>query len=338
MKEINIFKFNLRIMLFDNKTILLTGGTGSFGQQFTQVVLENYNIKTLRVFSRGELLQWEMRKKFRDPRIRFLIGDIRDRERLYRAMSGVDIVVHAAALKQIPAIEYNPIEAIKTNVMGTANIVDAAIDNNVERAVLISSDKAVSPINLYGAAKLCAEKLFVQANVYTGAKRTKFSCVRYGNVIASRGSVIPLFLQQREKGVLTITDKRMTRFWITLDQGVKLVTNSIKNMKGGEIFVPKIPSMKIIDLAEAIAPDAKMEVIGVRPGEKLHEILLSSEEASHSKEFENHFVIEPRFSFWRPENYENGNKLLDGFQYSSDNNKQWLNKEQLKEILKNLNL
>jgi len=253
-------------------------------------------------------------------------------------MSGVDIVVHAAALKQIPAIEYNPIEAIKTNVMGTANIVDAAIDNNVERAVLISSDKAVSPINLYGAAKLCAEKLFVQANVYTGAKRTKFSCVRYGNVIASRGSVIPLFLQQREKGVLTITDKRMTRFWITLDQGVKLVTNSIKNMKGGEIFVPKIPSMKIIDLAEAIAPDAKMEVIGVRPGEKLHEILLSSEEASHSKEFENHFVIEPRFSFWRPENYENGNKLLDGFQYSSDNNKQWLNKEQLKEILKNLNL
>jgi len=325
-------------MIFDNKTILLTGGTGSFGQKFAEIILKKHNPKTLRIFSRGELLQWEMTKKFEDSRLRFLIGDVRDKDRLHRAMNGVDIVVHAAALKQVPAIEYNPIEAIKTNVMGTANVVDAAIDNNVEKAVLISSDKAVSPVNLYGATKLCAEKLFVQANFYTGAKKTKFSCVRYGNVIASRGSVIPLFLEQKKQGVLTVTDKRMTRFWITLDQGVQLVVSCINKMRGGEIFIPKIPSMKIMDLAKIIAPDAKVEVIGIRPGEKLHEVLLSKEETTHSKEFENHFIVEPEFSFWKPEGYENGDNLPDNFEYSSDNNNQWLDREQLKEILKNLKL
>jgi len=253
-------------------------------------------------------------------------------------MNGVDIVVHAAALKQIPTAEYNPIEAINTNISGTINVINAAIDNSIEKAMLISTDKAVNPLNLYGATKLCAEKLFIQANSYAAGRKTRFSCVRYGNVVGSRGSVIPLFLGQKEKGLLTVTDKRMTRFWITLEQGIKFVIKGIDEMKGGEIFIPKIPSMKLIDLAVLIAPNAKIKVTGIRPGEKLHEVLLSPEEARHSKEFDKYFVIEPEFPFWDEDNFKEGKLLSDGFGYSSDNNKEWLNEEQMKTILKNLNI
>jgi len=322
----------------NNKTILITGGTGSFGKNFTKFLLKDYQFKKLIIFSRDELKQSQMQQEIADNRLRFFIGDVRDLQRLQRAFSDVDIVVHAAALKQIPAIEYNPIEAIKTNVLGTANVIDAAIDNNVERAILISSDKAVNPVNLYGATKLCAEKLFIQANSYVGEKNTRFSCVRYGNVIGSRGSVIPLFLKQREKGILTLTDERMTRFWITLKQGVQFVADCIEKMRGGEIFVPKIPSMKITDLARIIAPTAEIKITGIRPGEKLHEILLSSEETTHSKEFEKYFVVEPEFSFWQKENYQIGKPLGQDFKYSSDTNKEWFREEQMREILKNLKI
>jgi len=321
-------------MRFNNKTILITGGTGSFGQKFVEIVLKKYKPKTIRIFSRGEFLQWKMAKKFNDLRLRFLIGDVRDKDRVYRAMNGVDIVVHAAALKQIPVAEYNPIEAVKTNILGTVNVIDAAIDNGVGKAIFISTDKAVNPVNFYGATKLCAEKLFIQANSYTGERKTKFSCVRYGNVIGSRGSVVPLFLEQREKGILTITDKKMTRFWITLEQGINFVIGCIGKMKGGEIFIPKIPSMKIIDLAKVINPKAKIKIIGIRPGEKFHEVLLSAEEASHSKEFNRYFVIEPEFPFWKRDNFKNGKPLPDEFRYTSDTNKKWLTKEQMGKILK----
>ena len=325
-------------MSFNNKTILITGGTGSFGQKFVETVLKKCKPKSVRIFSRGEFLQWEMQKKFNNSRLRFLIGDVRDRERVYRAMYGVDIVVHAAALKQIPTAEYNPIEAVKTNILGTVNVIDAAIDNNVEKAMFISTDKAVNPINLYGATKLCAEKLFIQANSYTGGRKTKFSCVRYGNVVGSRGSVIPLFLEQKENGSLSITDKRMIRFWITLEQGINFVINCIEKMKGGEIFIPKIPSMKVIDLAKIIAPEAKVTINGIRPGEKLHETLLSEEEARHSKEFDKYFVIEPEFPFWKKDNLEKGKFLPEGFKYSSDTNKKWLTKERMRKILNNLEI
>ena len=323
-------------MPLNNKTILITGGTGSFGQKFAEIALKRYKPKSIRIFSRGEFLQWEMAKKFNDSRLRFLIGDIRDKDRISRAMNGVDIVVHAAALKQIPAIEYNPIEAINTNILGTANIIDAAIDNNVEKAFFISSDKAVNPTNLYGATKLCAEKLFIQANSYTGERKTKFSCVRYGNVIGSRGSVIPLFLEQKKNGALTVTDKRMTRFWIVLEQGIDFVINCIEKMEGQEIFIPKIPSMKIIDLAQIIAPESKIKIIGIRPGEKLHEILLSPEEAKHSKEFDKYFIIEPEFLFQKKNNFKEGKLLQDNFEYSSDTNKEWLSEEQMRKILKKM--
>ena len=333
-------------MNLNDKTILLTGGTGSFGQKFTEIVLKKHRPKSIRIFSRGEFLQWQMAKKFNDPRLRFLIGDVREKDRVYRAMNGVDVVVHAAALKQIPAIEYNPLEAIQTNIMGTANMVDAAIDNNVAKAMLISSDKAVSPVNLYGATKLCAEKLFIQGNSYASRAKTKFACVRYGNVMGSRRSVIPLFLEQKKKGVLTITDKRMTRFWITLDQGVNLVIDSIGKMEGGEIYIPKIPSMKIIDLAQAVMPNTRVKITGIRPGEKIHETLLSSEEARRSKEFNKHFVVEPEFPLWKKENRRKRTNLSDGFKYStnlssdfrysSDTNKEWFSKEQIRKILKDL--
>jgi len=321
-------------MNFNNKTILVTGGTGSFGQKFTEILLKKHKPKSIRIFSRGEFLQWEMAKKFNDSRLRFLIGNIRDKDRVYRAMNGVDIVVHAAALKQIPATEYNPIEAININILGTANIIDAAIDNNVEKAFFISSDKAVNPANLYGATKLCAEKLFIQGNSYAGGRKTKFSCVRYGNVVVSRGSVIPLFLEQKKKGVLTVTDKRMTRFWITLEQGVNFVINCIKNMKGGEIFIPKMLSMNIIDLAQAIAPNAEIKITGIRPGEKLHEVLLSQEETRRSKEFDKYFVVEPEFPFWEKDNFKEGKPVPDGFRYSSNTNKERFTKKQIEEVLK----
>ena len=318
----------------DDKVILVTGGTGSFGKKFTRTVLREHSPKATRIFSRGELLQLQMRQLFEDdPRLRFFIGDVRDKGRLSRAMHGVDIVVHAAALKQVPACEYNPIEAIRTNIDGAANVIDAAIDNNVEKVLAISTDKAVHPINLYGATKLVAEKLFTQGNTYAGKSGTRFSVVRYGNVVGSRGSVIPLFLKQRENGKITITDERMTRFWITLDQGVHFVLDCIDRMHGGEVFVPKIPSMKLIDLADAIAPGAKKEITGIRPGEKINEVLLTEEEACHAREFEDHFVIEPEYPFWDSSLLNGGKTLPEGFQYTSDNNQHWLTGVELREMI-----
>jgi UDP-N-acetylglucosamine 4,6-dehydratase (inverting) len=319
---------------FDNKTILITGGTGSFGRTFLATLLREDNPQSVRIYSRGEFLQYETEKLFPDERIRFFIGDVRDKERLSRAMNGVDIVVHAAALKQVPACEYNPIEAVKTNINGSINIINTAIDNNVDRVIALSTDKAVHPVNLYGSTKMVAEKLFVQGNSYTGGGRqTKFSCVRYGNVVGSRGSVVPLFLEQRKTGRLTITDDRMTRFWLTLEEGVAFVRNCLPIMSGGEIFVPKIPSMKVSDLAHAMAPDAKIDVIGIRPGEKIHEILLTEDEARHTKEYDTYFVIEPELKFWNKNGGNGGKMLPEGFRYSSDNNNVWLSIEDLKKMI-----
>jgi UDP-N-acetylglucosamine 4,6-dehydratase len=321
-------------MSLSGKVILATGGTGSFGKKFTEIVLREHNPKAVRIFSRDELKQMEMRQQFKeDRRLRFFIGDVRDKDRLYRAMNGVDIVIHAAALKQVPSCEYNPIEAVKTNIDGAANVIDAAIDNEVAKVMAISTDKAVHPVNLYGATKLVAEKLFIQGNAYTGGRKTKFSCVRYGNVVGSRGSVIPVFLEQKKTGKITITDERMTRFWITLEQGVRFVIQCIERMNGGEIFVPKIPSMKVIDLAEVIAPEAEKEIIGIRPGEKIHETLITEEEARHAKEFDDYIVIEPEHPFWDPSNLKDGKPLPDGFRYTSNDNTWWLTPNELKKML-----
>jgi len=266
------------------------------------------------------------------PSLRFFIGDVRDRDRLQRAFHGVDIVIHAAALKQVPACEYNPFEAIQTNVMGAKNIIDAAIDQGVKRVVALSTDKAVNPANLYGATKLCAEKLFVQGNAYAGTSGTRFSCVRYGNVVGSRGSVIPLFEEQRKNGKITITDARMTRFWITLEQGVQLVIKAAERMQGGEVFIPKIPSMNLMDLAEAIAAGCKVETIGIRPGEKLHEVLISEDEARNTVELDDMFVIKPMHSFWEDQAGSKGRTLPEGFRYGSDNNTQWLKGKELQRM------
>jgi len=324
-------------MILSDKTILVTGGTGSFGKKFTEIVLKEHNSKAIRIFSRGELKQQKMREQFNDnKKLRFFIGDVRDKDRLYRAMNNVDIVVHAAALKQVPTCEYNPIEAVRTNIDGAANVIDAAIDNGVEKVMAISTDKAVHPVNLYGATKLVSEKLFVQANAYAGEKKTKFSCVRYGNVIGSRGSIVPLFLEQKKNGRITITDKRMTRFWITLEQGVRFVIDCIGRMRGGEVFVPKIPSMKVTDLADTIAPEAKKEIIGIRPGEKINEILLTQQEARHAKEFDGFFGIEPEYPFWGRDNFKEGRSLPDGFRFTSDSNSLWLTKEKLKKMIEEL--
>ncbi len=320
--------------MFNDKYLLITGGTGSFGQKFTEIILQEHNPKAIRIFSRGEYLQQKMRQKFNDdPRLRFFIGDVRDRERIYRAMNGVDVVVHAAALKQVPTCEYNPIEAVRTNVDGAINVIDAAIDKGVERAIAISTDKAVHPVNLYGATKLVMERLFAQANVYTGRRRSRFSCVRYGNVVGSRGSVIPLFLEQRKNGVITITDDKMTRFWITLEQGVRFVIDCIGRMHGGEIFIPKIPSMRVTDLADVAAPKAERHIIGIRPGEKINEILLTKEESRHTLEFHDYFVIEPEHPYWRKDKLEGGKPLPVGFTYTSDKNSSWLTKNQLTEMV-----
>jgi UDP-N-acetylglucosamine 4,6-dehydratase/5-epimerase len=316
----------------EERTILLTGGTGSFGQKFTEVVLRDHNPRAVRILSRGELLQIQMADRFRDERLRFLIGDVRDRERLYRAMQGVDVVVHAAALKHIPACEYNPIEAVRTNIEGTRNVIDAAIDSEVDRALLISTDKAVHPVNLYGATKMVAEKLVVQSNSYTGGRGTRLACVRYGNVIGSRGSVIPVFLEQRKSGTITLTDSRMTRFWITLDQGVRFVISSIGRMEGGEIFVPKIPSMKLLDLAEAIAPGAERRFTGIRPGEKLHEVLITEDEARQAWDYGDHYVIEPEYPFWSGKRPGGGRQVPPDFRYDSLSNTEWLTREELRSI------
>lgn len=324
--------------IFKDKIVLVTGGTGSFGNEFTEILVKEHKPKTIRIFSRGEKKQSDMEKKFikkgLDDNLRFFIGDVRDKDRLHRAMTGVDIVVHAAALKQVPACEYNPIEAIRTNVEGAINVIDASINNEVGLVMAISTDKAVHPVNLYGATKMAAEKLFIQGNSYSGKSGTRFSCVRYGNVVGSRGSVIPLFLEQKKTGVITITDKKMTRFFITLEEGVRFVIECINRMKGGEIFIPKIPSMKIIDIAEAIAPKAEKKVIGIRPGEKIHEILLTEDEARHSKKFRDYFVIEPEHPFWQEDHLKGGKTLPEGFRYTSVGNKEWLTKEDIRKMIK----
>src|SRR4051812_11078018 len=311
--------------MIDGKTILVTGGTGSFGTKFVETALRRHNPRRVIVFSRDELKQHTMQLALDDPRLTFFIGDVRDRERLGRAFeAGVDIVVHAAAMKQVPACEYNPFEAVQTNVHGAQHIIDAAIDTGVKRILALSTDKAVNPVNLYGATKLVAEKLFVDGNSYAGTNNTRFACVRYGNVVGSRGSVIPLFLEQRKTGTVTVTDERMTRFWITLEQGVRFVIRSIEQMSGGEIFVPKIPSMRITDLVNAIAPGCALRSIGIRPGEKLHEALLSDHEASHSLELEDMYVVQPEFGWWTQDHWAHGTPLQDGFKYTSDTNTSWL--------------
>jgi UDP-N-acetylglucosamine 4,6-dehydratase (inverting) len=316
--------------MLTDKTVLITGGTGSFGKKFTEIVLREHRPRKLIVFSRDELKQYEMQEAGWSvqnyPALRFFIGDVRDKERLLRAFQGVDIVIHAAALKQVPTCEYNPIEAVATNVDGAKNIINAALDMGVGKVLALSTDKAVNPANLYGATKQVAEKLFVQANAYSGLGPTRFACVRYGNVVGSRGSVVPLFLRQRETGRVTITDPRMTRFWITLEQGVRFVLRSIERMHGGEVFVPKIPSTNILDLAEAIAPGCVREIIGIRPGEKLHEVLVSEDEARSALEFDDSFVIQPEHPFWslRDTNHTDGRPCPDGYRYSSDANPQVL--------------
>lgn len=324
-------------MNWTDKVVLVTGGTGSFGKKFIQIMLEEYHPAKLIVFSRDELKQHEMRVSgFDHPSLRYFIGDIRDLPRLTRAMDGVDIVIHAAALKQVPACEYNPMEAIKTNILGSSNVIDAALDTGVKRVMALSTDKAVSPVNLYGATKLAAEKLFVQSNTYTGAKATRFACVRYGNVVGSRGSVIPIFIKQRENGgKLTITDDRMTRFWLTLDQGVRFVIRCTEQMYGGEVFVPKIPSTRIIDLAKVIAPNAELEVVGIRPGEKLHEVLINEDESRSTIELDDMFVVTPMVGPWFVHEWKNkGKPLPTGYRYSSDTNPQWLTVEQVQEIVR----
>lgn len=322
-------------MYLDGKVILLSGGTGSFGKKFIELVLKNYKPKIIRIYSRDELKQSEMMQHYGNiPQLRYFIGDVRDSERLDRAMHGVDIVVHAAALKQVPACEYNPFEAVKTNILGAQNIINSAITNRVKKVMAISTDKAVNPINLYGATKLCAEKIFIQGNSYVGKAPISFSCVRYGNVIGSRGSVILIFKKQKSTGTVTITDKRMTRFWITLEQGVNFVIKCIEIMKGGEVFVPKIPSMKILDLANLITPGCKIKEIGIRPGEKINEVLITEDDARHTREFKDFFIIEPEFHWWSKDNHVGGKELKDGFRYSSDNNPRWLTKKEMEKLLR----
>jgi UDP-N-acetylglucosamine 4,6-dehydratase len=315
----------------DGKTILITGGTGSFGVKLVETLLRDHDPAAVRIFSRDELKQSELQRRFSDEsRLRYLIGDIRDLPRLIRATRGVDVVVHAAALKQVPACEYNPFEAVQTNVIGAENVVSAAIENDVPLTMALSTDKAVNPVNLYGATKLCEEKITVQGNAYATDSPARFSVVRYGNVVGSRGSVIPLFKAQAPTGVLTITDERMTRFWITLEQAVAFVIDCLGKMAGGEIFVPKIPSMSVIDIAEALAPDAERRIIGIRPGEKLHEVLLTEDESRHAVETETAYVIRPEYASWGMEPVREGRPLPDGFRYSSDRNPDWVTVEQLR--------
>jgi UDP-N-acetylglucosamine 4,6-dehydratase (inverting) len=322
------------------KAIIVTGGTGSFGRQFVRTVLTRYpRVRRLVVFSRDELKQFEMSQVFptsRYPQMRYFIGDVRDRERLLRAMEAIDIVVHAAALKQVPVAEYNPFEAIRTNILGAQNVIEAALDRDVERVVALSTDKAAAPINLYGATKLCSDKLFVSANCFKGKRDIKFSVVRYGNVMGSRGSVIPFFLNKQQQGVLPITDERMTRFSITLQEGVDLVLFALEHMWGGEIFVPKIPSYRITDLAEAIAPGCRREIVGIRPGEKLHEEMITETDALNTIEFDNHYVILPSMPLWDVEQFTgafDGRRCPDGFKYSSGSNSRWLSVSDLRRLI-----
>ena len=315
-------------------TILLTGGTGSFGGAFVERVLDEWPDATIRVYSRDELKQSEMRARFGDRQLRYVLGDIRNKTRMARACQGADIIVHAAAMKQVPACEYNPFEAVQTNVLGSQHVVDCAIDSSVTKVVALSTDKAVNPVNLYGATKLCEEKIVVQGNAYASHSDTVLSCVRYGNVVGSRGSVVPLFEQQAGAGLLTLTDERMTRFWITLDQAVDLVLFALDNATGGEVFIPKIPSMKVVDLAEAIAPGVPREVIGSRPGEKLHELLLTADESRHAIEAEDVYVVLPEHPWWTDEpRWLEGKPLDEDFTYSSATNTDWLSVEDLRELV-----
>lgn len=318
--------------MLKNSTILVTGGTGSFGHTFVPMTLARYNPKKVIIFSRDEMKQWEMAKLYQgDSRVRFFIGDVRDKDRLYRALDGVDYVVHAAATKIVPTAEYNPFECIKTNIHGAMNLIDACIDKGVKRVVALSTDKASSPINLYGATKLASDKLFVAGNSYSGSHDTRFAVVRYGNVMGSRGSVIPFFMSIREKGVLPITDDRMTRFMISLEQGVELVWHAFEDLVGGEIYVKKIPSMKVTDLARVVAPECKQEVVGIRPGEKLHEQMIGAEDSYYTYEYHEHFKILPTINNWgiSPERIKDGKKVAEGFVYASDNNKEWMTDSQL---------
>ncbi|PPK51325.1 UDP-N-acetylglucosamine 4,6-dehydratase (inverting) [Marinobacter persicus] len=318
--------------MLQNSTILITGGTGSFGQKFVPMTLAKYNPKKLIVLSRDEMKQWEMAQQYQnDVRMRFFIGDVRDRERLYRALDGVDYVVHAAATKIVPTAEYNPFEAVKTNINGAMNLIDAAIDKGVKKVVALSTDKASSPINLYGATKLASDKLFVAGNSYSAWNKTHFSVVRYGNVMGSRGSILPFFMSIRDKGVLPITDPRMTRFMISLEQGVELVWHAFEDMVGGEIYVKKIPSIKITDLARAVAPEAEQEIVGIRPGEKLHEQMIGAEDSHFTYEYPEHFKILPNINSWGSckNRIKDGKKVPEGFVYSSDNNTDWMTNEQV---------
>ncbi len=324
--------------MLSNSTILITGGTGSFGHTFIPMTLSKFNPKKIIIYSRDEMKQWEMAKLFKgDERVRFFIGDVRDKERLYRALNGVDYVVHAAATKIVPTAEYNPFECIKTNINGAMNLIDACIDQGVKRVVALSTDKASSPANLYGATKLASDKVFVAGNSYAGAEGSRFAVVRYGNVMGSRGSVIPFFLSIAEKGVLPITDKRMTRFMITLEEGVELVWHAFSNMEGGEIYVKKIPSMKVTDVAKSVSPDAKQEIVGIRPGEKLHEQMISPEDSYYTYEYPEYFKILPNINNWSNDKkrIKDGKKVPDGFMYESDSNLEWMSIETLREWIEN---
>jgi len=314
------------------KTILVTGATGSFGTRFTETVLREHDPHSIRLFSRDELKQSELQRRFADEtRLRYLLGDVRDLPRLTRATRGVDVIVLAAALKQVPAAEYNPFEAVQTNVVGAENVVAAAIENDVPVTVALSTDKAVNPVNLYGATKLCAEKIVAQGNAYSADSTARFASVRYGNVVGSRGSVVPLFKAQAETGVVTITDERMTRFWITLDQAVAFVIDSLGTMGGGEVYVPKIPSMRVTDIAEAIAPEAERRIIGIRPGEKLHELLVTEDESRHTYELDDRYVILPEYASWELRE-PGGSRMAQGFRYASDTNAEWLRVNELREL------
>ncbi|WP_028995071.1 UDP-N-acetylglucosamine 4,6-dehydratase (inverting) [Azonexus hydrophilus] len=318
--------------MLSNQTIFVTGGTGSFGHTFVPMTLEKYNPKKIIIFSRDEMKQWEMAKLFQDdPRVRFFIGDVRDRERLYRALDGVDYVVHAAATKIVPTAEYNPFECVKTNINGAMNLIDACIDKGIKRVVALSTDKASSPVNLYGATKLASDKLFVAGNSYAGSNQTRFSVVRYGNVMGSRGSVIPFFMSIKDKGVLPITDDRMTRFMISLEQGVELVWHAFEDMVGGEIYVKKIPSMKVTDLARVVAPEARQEIVGIRPGEKLHEQMIGEEDSFYTYEYPEHYKILPAIHSWDKDagRIKDGAKVPEGFSYTSDNNTEWMTDAEL---------
>lgn len=322
--------------MFNDKTVLVTGGTGSFGTAFTEYLLKNHQPARIIIYSRDEFAQSQMALRLQSSSLRFFIGDVRDRERLSRAFTEVDYVVHAAAMKHVPIAEYNPFEAVQTNVIGAQNVISASIDNGVKRVIALSTDKACNPTNLYGATKLCSDKLFIAANSYAGKKPTRFSVVRYGNVLGSRGSVVPLFLKLAAEGEIPITDDRMTRFWITLSQAVKFVADSFGLMNGGELYIPKIPSMKIIDLAKAMAPDCNIRIIGIRPGEKLHEQMISADDSRNLLELEDRYVKLPDFPFWKVSLPAGAKPVPEGFEYTSDKNDKWISKDGLREILKTL--